>query len=192
MKAKFTVAAGLTLGEDRSITFAETPMLMVTQFAGMRVSTDYSALIDSTDGAYAKAVKRGKFTGDAGQSIVVSLGRQNLPQEYLVVIGLGRAQKFGCSEIRSLMRLVVEAAIAKRVDKVTIPFLPKRTTASNLTLAQTAHIMRCVAIDVLENKRSDRELEIEFFCTAQARRHLLKGLNRKRRCHPCKDSDHSH
>jgi leucyl aminopeptidase len=189
MKAKFTVTAGLKLGDDHSIQFVETPMLMVTQFAGMRISADFKALIDSTDGAYAKAVKRGKFTGDAGQSVVVALGRQNLPQDSLVVIGLGRAQPFGCREIRMMMRKVVDAAVSKRVDKVTIPFLPRRTTSSNLSLSQTAHIMRCVAVDVLESKKSDRELEIEFYCTSQARRHVQSGLDRKRRCHPCKDSD---
>lgn len=186
MKPKFLVSAKKGLVGDFGIEELQTPMLLVTQFAGIKLSADYSVLVDSTDGAFGKAIKRDKFTGELGETSVVKLN--GLPQDYLVVFGLGRAQRFGCGAIREMVRSVINSAVRRRVSRVTIPVIPNRTTSSNLTLNQTAHIMKCVAIDVLGAKKSDKELEVEFVCTPQAKRHIQAGLRRQRRsrgCDPC-------
>lgn len=186
MKPKFLVTAQSGLGGDYGIEQIQTPMLMVTQFAGMRISTDYTKLVDSTDGAFAKALKRDKFTGEVGETSIVKL--KGLPQDHLAVVGLGRAQQFGCGVIREMMRDVISCAVSKKVSRVTIVFVPNRTTSGTLSLNQTAHIMKCVAIDVLESKRSQSELEIELICNPQAKRHIQAGLRRQRRsrgCDPC-------
>lgn len=185
MKPKFLVNGLLANGDDHGIEVIETPMLQVAQFAGIRISSDYNSLVKSSEGRFHDALVDADFTGDLGQSAVVSLRDLDLPQKYLAVIGLGRAQQFSCKAVREMARATVNAACVRRVSRVTIPVLPHRTSAANLTLNQSAHIMKCVIEDLLGQKKSDRELEIEFVCTPQAVRHLKKGLDRRRRCRPC-------
>ena len=189
MKPKFTVSGTLAINDGAGIETIETPMLLVTKFAGMKISRDYDGLEETTEGALGKALKKDSFTGELGEHVVTKLGK-GYAQERLLIIGLGRAQQFACAGVRELVKTAVNAAVRRRVSKISIPFVPNRTTSGNLTLSSTAHILRSVAIEVLEAKKSDGVLEIELVCSSQAKRHIEAGLRKqvrknKKTCDPC-------
>ena len=187
MKAKFSVSGILTAKDGYGIERIETPMLLVTKFAGMNLSRDYADLEAATGDALNRALHKTSFTGDLGEHVVVKTPEGCL-QERILLVGLGRAQQFSCAGVRELIKTAVNAAVRRKISRISVPVVPNRTTRGNLTLSSTAYIMRSVAADVLEKKKGKGELEIEFVASPQAKRHLLAGLQRQRRktaCDPC-------
>lgn len=187
MKAKFSVSGTLTAKDGFGIERIETPMLLVTKFAGMNLSRDYADLEAATGDALKRALHKNSFTGELGEYASVKTPDGCLPDRILLV-GLGRAQQFSCAGVRELVKTAINAAVRRKVSRISIPVVPNRTTRGNLTLSSTAYIMKSVASDVLEKKKGDGEFEIELVCSAQAKRHLQAGLRRQRRktaCDPC-------
>jgi|AGTN01.3.fsa_nt_gi Cytosol aminopeptidase family, N-terminal domain. len=188
MKSKFSVSKQLRAGSEQGVEQVETPLLMIAKFAGANNSGfDLSALVSQGTFSDEKLKDRG-FRGNLGEQLTLTLGEDSAPKKVLF-IGLGKSGSFNCATIRDIIKVAVNRAVALKADKLSIPIFPNRMTSASLPLRGTAHIIRCVADDVLATKKGDATLEIEIVCTPQAARHVEAGLDCKRRGKACGSCD---
>lgn len=187
MKSKFSVSKQLRAGSELGVEQVETPLLMIAKFAGSTSGLDLTDLV--SQGRYSdETLKNRGFKGNLGEQLTLTLGEDSAPKKVLFV-GLGKSGSFNCATIRDIIKVAVNRAVALKADKLSIPIFPNRSTSASLPLRGTAHIIRCVADDVLATKKGDAELEIEIVCTPQAVRHVEAGLDCKRRGKACGSCD---
>ncbi len=186
MKAKFLVSATLGAGNKKSgVEQVVTPMLMVAKFSGMNLSADLNGLVESTDGRIQDELAKNGFRGDQGESLTIDLGADS-KQKLVLFVGLGKAGSFDCGTVRDTIKLAVDSAVAAGAERLSIPIMPNRLTSASLGLQPTAHIIKCVADDVLAAKRGDGELEIELVTSPHGKRHVEAGIKKVRRsARPC-------
>ncbi len=159
-----------------------TPMLMLAKFSGMNLPAEVQRFVDS-DARIGETLSRRGFKGELREHVTVQLGDKS-KQQRVLFIGLGHsARKFDCGTIRDAIKTAIHRAVAHRVARLSIPIFPNRVTRTSLGYEPTAHIIKCVATDLLAAKKGDGTLEIELICIPQAERHVKSGLARERRKH---------
>ncbi|MBX3073411.1 hypothetical protein KF728_21595 [Candidatus Obscuribacterales bacterium] len=191
MKAKFTVSATLKAGKDRvQAPEPVTPMLMLAKFSGMNLAADLKGLVASSEEKVSEQLSTSGFTGELGEHLTITLGEKS-KQKKVLIVGLGKAGRFDCGTVRDTIKVAMNRVVAARCERITIPIMPDRLTSSSLGLMPTAHIIKCVAEDVLEAKDGDGVVEIELLTTPQGKRHVNAGLAKERRskkpCGVCAD-----
>lgn len=180
MKAKFIVSPKLRVGEESGVEQVSTPLLMLTKFSGINLATELRKFVAGAfEGRLAAELAKKGFKGEPGEHLTVQLG-DKCTQERVMFVGLGKSGNFNCATVRDTVKTAVNRALAHRSPRLSIPIFPNRNTSSSLGLMPTAHIIKCVAEDVLAHKKGDGVLEIELLCTPQAKRHVDKGLAKQR------------
>ncbi|MBX9691226.1 MAG: hypothetical protein K2Z81_02510, partial [Cyanobacteria bacterium] len=174
MKAKFSVSPTLRAGKEHGVESLRTPLLMVTKFLGMDMGDDLKKIAQMS--TVATSLKDSGFNGDRGEHLTIALGEDGTPERVLFV-GMGKAQSFDCGTIRDMIRVAVERAVAQKCERLTIPILPNRLTATQFPLKGSVHIIKTVAVNVLAGKEGDGVLHVELVCTPQAQRHVKAGLS---------------
>ncbi len=182
MKAKFSVSPTLRAGKEHGVESLKTPLLMVAKFQGMDMGDDLRKIAQMS--SVAQTLRDSGFNGDRGEHLTIALGEDGTPERVLFV-GMGKAQSFDCGTIREMIRVAVDRAIAQQCERLTIPILPNRLTATQYPLKGTVHIIKNVATNVLAEKEGDTVLHIELVCTPQAQRHVKAGLNCRRKKDCC-------
>lgn len=193
MKAKFIVSATLKAGKERSdVKEPVTPMLMLAKFSGMNLAADLKGLVASAEQRITDELAEKSFKGELGEHLTITLGEKS-KQKKVLIVGLGKAGRFECGTVRDTIKLAMNRVVASRCERITIPIMPDRLTSTSLGLMPTAHIIKCVAEDVLATKKGDGVIEIELLTTPHGKRHVLAGLNKERRnpkpCGVCGDED---
>lgn len=185
MKAKFLVSASLGAGKKKSgVERVVTPMLMLAKFSGMNLSADLEGFVASAEGRIEEELTRSGFKGEAGEHLTISLGAES-KQEHVLFVGLGKAGRFDCGTIRDTIKLAVDNAVATGSSRLSIPIMPNRLTSTSIGLMPTAHIIKCVADDVLAAKKGEGTLEIELITSPHGKRHVEAGINKTRKVKPC-------
>lgn len=196
MKAKFLVSSALKAGKKQSgVEQVETPMLMLAKFSGMNLSADLEGLVASAGGLIEDKLAESGFKGNVGESLTIKLGAK-AKQKHVLFVGLGKAGRFDCSTVRDTIKLAVDNAVATGSERLSIPIMPNRLTSSSMGLMPTAHIIKCVADDVLAGKKGDEVLEIELVTSPHGKRHVEAGIKKPRRkqgraCGVCEDEGKS-
>jgi len=184
MQVKFTISP--TLNTEGGVQSVRTPMLMLTKIQGMGLGAGPKAIDSCCDGLLTQSIEEQGFKGGLAESVTVELGEGSL-QQNLVMMGLGTVHKFNPCGLAEVFEVAIDRTIEKGCNKLTIPVVANRLTALNINLRGTAHIVRQAAERKLAGIESDQTLEIEFVCTAQAKRHIQQGLDvvckhRQQRC----------
>lgn len=181
MKAKFLVSAALGAGKKKSgVEQVETPMLMLAKFSGMNLSADLEGLVESSDGLIQDRLTESGFKGVAGEQLTIELAPGS-KQKQVMFVGLGKAGGFNCGTVRDTIKLAVENAVATGSERLSIPIMPNRLTSASMGLMFTAHIIKCVADDVLAEKKGDGTLEIELITSPHGKRHVEAGIKKARK-----------
>lgn len=181
MKAKFLVSAALGAGKKKSgVEQVVTPMLMLAKFSGMNLSADLEGLVESTDGLIQDKLAASGFKGSAGESLTIKLAPGS-KQKHVLFVGLGKAGRFDCGTVRDTIKLAVDNAVATGSERLSIPIMPNRLTSTSMGLMPTAHIIKCVADDVLAEKKGDGTLEIELITSPHGKRHVEAGVKKARK-----------
>jgi hypothetical protein len=193
MKAKFVVSATLKAGKERAKAQEPvTPMLMLAKFSGMNLAADLKGLVASAEERVTDELAKHGFKGELGEHLTITLGEKS-KQKKVLIVGLGKAGRFECGTVRDTIKLAINRVVAARCDRITIPIMPDRLTSTSLGLMPTAHIIKCVAEDVLASKEGDGVIEIELLTTPHGKRHVNAGLAKERRtkkpCGVCADVD---
>lgn len=169
----FTLNGCIGTQEDPGVENIVTDLLVLGEMANSR-----QPAIDAIDakigGKIAAAVAEQKFTGQAGESILVKVAEPGSSQKYVLIIGLGDLAHYNGRTVCGFTRKVLEVAKELGVEKVSIPFFPNRQTEDEVSLAATAATMVCrvnMFLPSLPNLK-----EIELLSTPQARRHVQDGL----------------
>lgn len=161
-----------------------TDLLLLPRLAGVALNpnsgpqADHDAFDVRLNGLIARKIKSSKFKGDLGQSLLLNLdprvfGEQ--PQRYLLLVGIGSADKFNARAACQVFQLMVEQSMKLGVSRVALPFPARKITALNHK--GTAHILKEVVEDKLSRVRRATLQEIEVLCTPQARPHIEEGLS---------------
>lgn len=184
MQVKFTISP--TLNSEGGVQSIRTPMLMLTKIQGMGWGAGPKAIDASCDGLVMRTLDQQGFRADLAEAITIALGPDS-PQQYLVLMGLGTVQNFNPCGLGDVIDKAVDEALQKGCFKLTVPIVAHRLTALNINLRGTAHIVRRSVERKLAEVESDQQFEIEFVCTAQAKRHIQQGLDvvcqhRRERC----------
>jgi len=184
MHVKFTISP--TLNSEGGVQSIRTPMLMLTKIQGMGLGAGPKAIDAHCDGLLSQALEQHGFRAELAEAVTVELGSAS-PQQYLVMMGLGSVQNFNPCGLHDVIEAAVDQALSKGCNKLTVPVVANRLTALNINLRGTAHIVRQSVERKLGAIESDQTFEVEFVCTAQAKRHIQQGLDvvcqhRKDRC----------
>ncbi len=174
MQVKFSISP--TLNTEGGMQSVRTPMLMLTKIQGMGLGTGPKAIDSSCDGLLTQAIAEQGFKGGLAKFVAVELG-QDSPQQNLLMMGLGSVHDFNPCGLAEVIAVAIDQTLQKGCTKLTIPVVANRLTALSLNLLGTAHIVRKAAEQKLAGIESDETLEIEFLCTAQAKRYIQQGLD---------------
>lgn len=193
MKAKFIVSATLKAGKGREQTAEPvTPMLMLAKFSGVNLAADLKGLVASSEERVTEELAESGFKAELGDHLTISLGEKS-KQKKVLIVGLGKPGSFDCGTVRDTIKVAMDRVVASKCNRITIPIMPDRLTSSSLGLMLSAHIIKCVAEDVLETKEGDGVVEVELLTTAHGKRHVNAGLAKERRtkkpCGVCADVD---
>lgn len=174
MQVKFSISP--TLNTEGGMQSVRTPMLMLTKIQGMGLGSGPKAIDSSCGGLLTQAIAEQGFKGGLAEAVTVELGEDS-PQQNLVMMGLGSVQEFNPCGLAQVIGVAIDHTLKKGSPKLTIPVVANRLTALSLNLLGTAHIVRKAAEQKVAGIESDETLEIEFVCTAQAKRHIQQGLD---------------
>lgn len=191
MKAKFIVSATLKAGKGREQAAEPvTPMLMLAKFSGVNLAADLKELVASSEERVTTELAESGFKADLGEHLTINLGEKS-KQKKVLIVGLGKPGSFDCGTVRDTIKVAMSRAVASKSERITIPIMPDRLTSSSLGLMLSAHIIKCVAEDVLETKEGDGVVEVELLTTPHGKRHVNAGLAKERRtkkpCGVCAD-----
>lgn len=192
MEAKFIVTASLKVGDPQAgVDSVKTDMLMLTKMSGLGLGPGPQAVDRRLSGRLSEKMKRKKFQGNLGESLVLRLGEdEEAPAKNVLLLGLGSITTFNYCGLRQAMHLAVERAVKEGVTRMSIEISKDRLNASTLNLTGTAHGIKECVNERLAQVAADKEgtLEVELICTAQAARFVRKGLAIQRQSkRPCCD-----
>src|SRR5579883_1682490 len=121
--------------DDPGIENLQTDLLVLTQMEGAHLSQGAAKIDKKLSGALSQAISRAKFSGKAGEKILLDCAKFDCGQQYILLVGLGDLAHFKGYTICGLTRLLLETARELKVSKVTLPIFPNRQTEEELTLA---------------------------------------------------------
>ena len=175
MKAKFVVSPTIK-SADGGVEAIRTDMLLLTKIDGMGLGAGPRAVDQMLGGQISTRMKEREFRGRLGENLLLRLDDDSIPQNHVLVIGLGQASGFDPCALAKVVETAVAKAVARKCTRLSIPVAAHRMTALNLNLRGTAHIIRKVAEAKLAEIEGAGTLEIELVCTSQAKRHIEAGL----------------
>jgi hypothetical protein len=193
MEARFIVTPSLKIGDPQNgVDSVKTEMLMLTKMSGLGLGPGPQAVDQRVAGRLSEKIRRKKFQGNLGESLVLRLSDEDdAPAKNVLLVGLGSISTFNYCGLRQVMHLAVERAVKEKVSRLSIEISKDRLNASTLNLTGTAHgIKECVNEKLAEiGADHDGTLEVELICTSQAARFVRKGLTIQRQSkHPCCDA----
>jgi leucyl aminopeptidase len=163
------------IGQDAAGSLADfkTDMLLLGRFqdGGMGPVQTFD---EKTNGKLSRLLVQRKFTGRLGNRFTFQNPRG--AQNYLLVVGLGKAAEFSGVSIAKLVGIAVHKAVKKDCRKISIPFFPNR---AGLKLSAQAQFTREAALVKLqEYEHIDGEFTIELLCsdTGTAAEMLRQGI----------------
>ncbi len=165
----------------RSIEDVPTDMVLIPMLYGMSVPQSLKSTNADVAEQIVGAIKLNGFEGKRGTSLPVettlsdSTGSGN---RIVLLAGLGRPQCFDANVAESVFGKLIDEAIARGVQQITIPFIANRMTKQCLNLKGTAHrLKKAVAARFASLTEPVALREIQIYCSPQARSHIEKGLN---------------
>ena len=161
----------------------KTDLLVLTKLAGMELGPGPRAVDTALGGLLTQRMQERRFRGDCLEHILIDLqeeGYTDVPQRYILLVGLGSPARFCSHGTCKVFRLVLDKAVELGVDKVTIPFPPKRVTGPGLNLKGTAALLKRVVVNRFGadgEQAGDGVIDtVEIVSTPQARRYIQSGL----------------
>jgi hypothetical protein len=123
------------IGQDAAGSLADfkTDMLLLGRFqdGGMGPVQTFD---EKTNGKLSRLLVQRKFTGRLGNRFTFQNPRG--AQNYLLVVGLGKAAEFSGVSIAKLVGIAVHKAVKKDCRKISIPFFPNRAGLKLSSLAR--------------------------------------------------------
>ncbi len=153
-----------------------TDLLVLTAMHGVNLPAGLTSVDKVSGGSIVKALKNSAFNAHQGEHQVIDLSQKQLPQKYVLVVGLGDFRRFNRRGACGLFSLAIDEAVRLGVKNMLIPIAPSRLSASSLSLTTTAATLRCCVEQKAKQGALGKLEEIQLVCAPQAKRYVETGL----------------
>ena len=177
VQQRFIITPTMGTASDPGIDRWQTDLLVLTAMSHSHFTEGMRKIDTALSGQLAQALEQSEFRGHRQDQPVLVPGTPGVSGAcHYLVVGLGQYRYFGGSAVCDLFGTVLDQALKLGAAKVTLPIPPNRQTSRQVNLKGTAAVIAC-RLDHFAKANPKVKLPlIEFFCTAQAARHLAAGL----------------
>lgn len=160
----------------------KTDLVVIPKLASHKVPRDLYLRDDSVIRLIKAGIAQHDFSGACGQKLVIDTPLEDsdgLPQRRVLLLGIGRSDKFCVEAASQAFDTLFEEAIRLGVKSLTVPFVANRATGSNsMTLKGMAFLLKQSLVRRLRAAGGPVALkEIKIFCSHQARANIQRGLD---------------
>lgn len=192
MKAEaslFKVQGIMGTAADPGIENLDTDLLVLLTATNSVTGPAMEKIDRGLNGLLFKALGAADFKGHEREKVLFKCP-EGSPTGFILVLGIGEHRKFTGCIMCHLFGIILDTAAQIAASDLTIAIQPNRQTADNVTLKGLAAIMRCRLHQYGLNHREQTLPQIRLFCTPQADRHLMSGLQVEPWiCRPCPLND---
>ena len=173
MEPSFKIVPCLNSSSSQVITVEDNSLILIVKLDNM----DFGKVIKQFDELFLcqDLTSQKLKLSESGSQVLLRLRR--VRNSYALVVNVGNNDVFSCRTIIEVTKTALSVAMQKECRRLIIPILPNRMTSSCLNLKGTAVLIAKSTKEFMSQPDCvNRDLEIVFWSTSQAKVNLLKGL----------------